>query len=126
MSESPQWLTDYLDAFGREKLIQGAFTKVPSSRTPTLAMVHVAYVNDDIDYVDLERLIDAALRGEPTEIPEPMLSRFWPPNWTDAMKEMWTSPQVLIPAVPTTDEPGSVMYYRGSPPTWLSRSSWGL
>lgn len=72
-------------------------------------MVHAAYISDDLDYLDLERLIDAALRGEPTEIPEPMLSRFWPPTWTDAMKEMWTSPRVLIPP---TDAPDGVLLYR--------------
>jgi hypothetical protein len=87
MSENP---------FDRAKLIQDTITKTRHWRTPTLAMVHAAYVSDDLDYMDLERLIDAALRGEPTEIPEPML------------RKHWTGPHRLV----RDDRPGGVLLYR--------------
>jgi hypothetical protein len=64
---------------GQALTIQRAIDGPRNWRTPTLAMVHAAYIADDLDYEHLERLIEAALRGQPTEIPEPMLSLLFAP-----------------------------------------------
>jgi hypothetical protein len=65
--------------FDHAKLIADAVAKTRNWRTPTVAMVQAAYVGGDLAYEDLERLTDAALRGQATEIPQPMLSLFFAP-----------------------------------------------
>jgi hypothetical protein len=77
--------------FTHAKALQDAYARARRERVPTLAMVRSAYAEDDLEIEDLERLVEAALTSTKTEIPEPMMSRFFPPTMIDVLKEVWTA-----------------------------------
>jgi hypothetical protein len=55
------------------------------SDIPHLGMIQAAYLADDIDLPDLERLTEAALAQTATEIPERIVRLFYAPNRSNPM-----------------------------------------